>query len=94
MLQLSLPGFKSSSKLLKDSTVRRVAARNSFPDSDTLSKLQIWDFSLIFYFLNFLFSSSKCPILHLKPSFSARSLLVLSMSSGQSTTEFDASPKH
>ena len=39
MLQLSLPGFKNSSKLLNDSTVRPVVAQNSSLDSDTLSKL-------------------------------------------------------
>ena len=39
MLQLPLPGFKNSSKLLKDSTVRPVATQNSSLDSDTLPKL-------------------------------------------------------
>ena len=39
MLQLSLAGFINSSNLLKDSTMKPVAARNSSLNSDALSKL-------------------------------------------------------
>ena len=76
MLQLSSSGFRVSNKLSKATTARPVAAQNSFPDSDSLSvtdkKFQ-FDIYLCFLTLNI------PSMLHLKHSFSARSLLVLSI---------------